>query len=68
MPSGDLLFVAPAMISHYVQRHEYAPRAEFVEAVMSCPLPNTAKYRAACAVFRELHKRAVAERAREQEM
>src|SRR5262245_55142707 len=34
VPSGDLLFVAPEMIVHYIEEHGYIPPAEFVEAVL----------------------------------
>jgi hypothetical protein len=41
VPSGDRIFFAPEMISHYVERHGYAPPDEFVSGVMSRPLPGT---------------------------
>ena len=47
VPHGDLVFVAPTMIAHYVQSHEYLPPAEFVKAVSLCPLPSTPEYREA---------------------
>jgi hypothetical protein len=57
VPSSGLLFVAPAMVAHYVEQHGYAPPAEFVAAVTASPLPDTPEYRAACSGFRELHQR-----------
>jgi hypothetical protein len=54
---GAVLYVAPAMIGHYVEHHEYAPPAEFIAAVATSPLPGTSEYQAGCAVFRELHRR-----------
>lgn len=44
VPSGDLVFIAPAMIEHYVEVHEYLPPPEFVAAVNFCPLPSTPEY------------------------
>jgi hypothetical protein len=67
VPAGDLLFVAPAMIGHYIEQHGYAPPAEFITAVANSPLPDTPEYRVACEGFRELHKRLVAELVREQQ-
>lgn len=42
--AGDKLFHAPEMIAHYVEAHRYAPPAEFVAAVLACPLPGTPEY------------------------
>ncbi|MCR9119686.1 MAG: hypothetical protein NXI22_22360, partial [bacterium] len=33
IPSGDLLYVAPEMVHHYVTEHQYLPPLEFVTAV-----------------------------------
>ncbi len=46
VPSGDIIFVAPELVAHYVRCHRYLPPAEFVAAVMAAPLPRTAEYRA----------------------
>ena len=51
VPNGDILFVAPTMIAHYVERHQYAPPEEFIRAVLSSPLPGTEMHRAAVAKF-----------------
>jgi hypothetical protein len=56
VPYGDLLFVAPEMVPHYVEVHRYRPPAEFITALMESPLPGTATYRVAVARFRELHE------------
>jgi hypothetical protein len=42
IPFGDVLFVAPTMIVHYVEAHRYLPPADFVTAVLVCPDPSTA--------------------------
>jgi hypothetical protein len=38
------LYVAPSLILHYIDSHEYAPPAEFMEAVRSCPAPEGEEY------------------------
>ena len=52
IPAGDLLFVAPEMLPHYVEAHGYRPPDEFIAAVMNSPLPNSKEYAAAIAPFR----------------
>jgi hypothetical protein len=37
VPGVDRVFVAPTMIVHYIDAHEYAPPPEFQDAVMRCP-------------------------------
>jgi hypothetical protein len=49
VPSGDTLYWCPELVAHYVEQHGYAPPAEFVAAVMACPLPGTPEYAAAVA-------------------
>ena len=44
VPAGELLFVAPTMVAHYVAQHEYLPPLAFVRAVMACPEPGTSAY------------------------
>jgi hypothetical protein len=51
VPAGNRIFYVPEMIAHYVEHHQYAPPAEFVTAVMDCPLPDTPEYRLAVAPF-----------------
>jgi hypothetical protein len=53
VPSGDLLFVAPEMLAHYVEAHDYSPPAEFVAAAITTPCPGTAEYAAAIQRFVE---------------
>jgi hypothetical protein len=53
VPSGEVLFVAPEMIVHYVEQHGYAPPAAFIAAVLSSPLPGTQAYWDATEVFRQ---------------
>ena len=56
VPAGELLFVAPGMVAHYVEQHEYQPPPEFIAAVLASPLPGTMEYEAATAEFRRRHK------------
>ena len=37
IPAEGVIYFAPGMIVHYIQEHQYAPPAEFVEAVRKCP-------------------------------
>jgi hypothetical protein len=52
VPAGDRLFYAPQMIAHYVERHHYTLPAEFIAAVLACPVPGTPEYGAAVSRFR----------------
>lgn len=62
IPADRALFVAPDMVVHYIEAHDYSPPAEFIEALMSAPLPGTTEYEAAVlALFDEDHARHVAE-------
>src|SRR5438874_9017018 len=47
VPGEDCLFVAPEMVAHYVDAHQYRPPEEFVEAVLECPDLGTPAYAAA---------------------
>ena len=55
VPKGDLLFIAPDMISHYVDEHEYLPPDEFIDALLKSPLPGTDEYALAVTEFRAEH-------------
>jgi hypothetical protein len=55
VPMETLLFVAPQMISHYVESHGYRPPDVFVHAVLACPTPGSAEYAHAVARFREIN-------------
>jgi hypothetical protein len=45
VPAAGFLFVAPAMILHYVNAHRYRPPPSFSEAVMSCPDTRSMDYK-----------------------
>ncbi len=51
VPGDDVLYVAPAMVVHYMRTHQYLPPAEFRECVLRCPEPNTDEYFAALRRF-----------------
>ncbi|MDA7980344.1 MAG: hypothetical protein MPJ50_16415 [Pirellulales bacterium] len=55
VPGSGVLYVAPAMILHYVIDHRYLPPEEFVAAVAECPLPGTPAYASAVACFPNSH-------------
>src|SRR5262245_26583431 len=37
VPCGDVIFIAPELIAHYVADHQYLPPDEFVTALIHCP-------------------------------
>ncbi|MBI2920359.1 MAG: hypothetical protein HYY18_04670 [Planctomycetes bacterium] len=57
VPSGEVLYVAPEMVLHYVQVHEYLPPSEFISAVLGSPVPGTPEYAAAAAPFAEIRRK-----------
>lgn len=65
LPSEGLLYAAPAMITHYVDAHGYAPPLAFVEAALACPPPKTRAYVEALRPFIGLWGTHVDERALE---
>lgn len=57
MPAEEVIYVAPAMIAHYMRDHDYRPPEAFCTAVLACPDPATDAYYAALKVFREVFSR-----------
>lgn len=47
VPGKDVLFVAPELITHYINAHNYLPPAEFQDAVMRCPGVRSMDYKRA---------------------
>jgi len=47
VPADGCVYVAPSMIAHYVDVHDYEPPAVFWEAVMKCPEMGSETYRQA---------------------
>lgn len=54
IPHGELLFVAPAMIGHYISAHAYLPPVEFLAAVVACPEQGSREYLELLEPFLEL--------------
>jgi hypothetical protein len=44
IPGPSAIYLAPAMITHYIRDHGYRPPHEFIAAVMSCPEYGTPEY------------------------
>ena len=55
IPTPQRFYLAPGMIVHYIEAHDYQPPEKFVEAVMACPPQKSADY---MALF-ERHKEAI---------
>jgi hypothetical protein len=54
VPGNNVLYVAPAMVAHYMRKHEYLPPTEFRESVLRCHDPGTDAYFAALRPFLEV--------------
>jgi len=44
IPAADRVFVAPALILHYIEVHGYRPPDEFVAAVLAAPQQESARF------------------------
>lgn len=44
IPTKDQIFVAPSLIVHYMDAHNYAPPDVFCDAVMACPEMRSMPY------------------------
>src|SRR5512138_402940 len=51
VPGEEVLYVAPSLISHYVEAHKYCPPRAFIEAVLRCPSFSSTEYAEAVARF-----------------
>jgi hypothetical protein len=47
VPDKAALYVAPALILHYIRCHHYLPPSYFLNAVLACPEPGSPEYLAA---------------------
>jgi len=45
IPGHHQVFVAPGRIDHYIEVHSYQPPFEFIDSVLSCPMPGSSEYR-----------------------
>jgi len=53
VPDGNVLFVAPEMVYHYVAIHHYRPPQSFVDAVLKCPEKGSTALRTEVARFND---------------
>lgn len=44
IPADGILYVAPSLILHYMDSHQYSPPMEFQRAVMNCPPMRSTPY------------------------
>ena len=44
VPDDYVLWVAPTLVLHYIEEHNYKPDEGFIAAVENCPDPNTAEF------------------------
>jgi len=47
IPGRDVLYLATGRADHYIDFHSYVPPVAFVDALMACPDPDSAEYKAA---------------------
>jgi hypothetical protein len=47
VPGKSEIYIAPALILHYIRCHRYLPPSRFVEAVLACPDPESPEYTSA---------------------
>lgn len=55
IPGVTVLYLAPGMIEHYIQDHQYQPPQEFINAVLSCPSQGTPEFLQAMQPFMLLY-------------
>jgi len=46
VPAEKEIYIAPALILHYIRGHNYLPPLPFLEAVLACPDPRSPEYQA----------------------
>ena len=44
IPTNELVYVAPSLILHYIDSHQYCPPDEFLAAVEACPPMGSREY------------------------
>ena len=45
VPDKTSVYIAPALILHYIRVHRYLPSAYFINAALACPEPTSDEYR-----------------------
>ena len=53
VPTVDCVYIAPAMVLHYVTKHRYRPPDEFIVALEQCPPQGSPDFIALMARFRD---------------
>lgn len=44
VPSGEIIYISPSSIAHYIDAHGYCPPLEYQRAVMECPEMRSMAY------------------------
>lgn len=44
IPSTTCVYVAPDLVVHYVEQHQYSPPTEYIAAVLTCPEQSSDAY------------------------
>ena len=44
VPGGGFLYIAPSLVLHYIDAHQYLPPEEFIKAVLECPPIRSQEY------------------------
>lgn len=44
VPGDGVIYVAPSLVAHYVDAHEYQPPEQFMKAVLECPQMRSMQY------------------------
>ncbi|MBL8793993.1 MAG: hypothetical protein JNM56_08810 [Planctomycetia bacterium] len=56
MPAGNLLYIFPEMIVHYIEAHGYKPPAEFMAALLRSPFRDDDEFQLLSEPFWHLHR------------
>ncbi|VTR90803.1 Uncharacterized protein OS=Planctomyces brasiliensis (strain ATCC 49424 / DSM 5305 / JCM 21570 / NBRC 103401 / IFAM 1448) GN=Plabr_0693 PE=4 SV=1 [Gemmata massiliana] len=44
IPTVSAVYVAPALVTHYIESHSYLPPEEFIAAVLACPPQSSPEF------------------------
>ena len=47
LPGAGFLYIAPSLVLHYIDAHQYLPPDEFIKAVLDCPPTRSQEYQKA---------------------
>jgi hypothetical protein len=45
IPAKEVVYIAPQLVIHYVEAHNYRPPDGFIEAVIACPSQGSQEFR-----------------------